>query len=987
MKRIVHLICICIFLFSCVKINAQVPKGGIPKIEIQSKEDKKSVELESINIEVEIFGNISKTTSTMVFKNNVNRVLEGQLVFPLPDKTTISDYAIDINGKLRNAVPVEKERATEVFESIQKQNVDPGIIEKVEGNNFKTRISPIPANGTRTIQISYYQTLNLEQNNYQYILPLNTSEKISKFDLVVKVYQSAEKPKLIESPDNTFKFSENSNIYEASLSKLDFKPSNSLVIELPKSENKIESFTQKNTDGSMYFLSNLIINGKTESKIWTNNLGIIWDNSLSRLNQNHEKELELLGKIIKQQKNITIDVVLLNIQLEKGKTFQIKNGDWTDLKHYLEQTVYDGATNYSIIEASKLPANEYLMFSDGISTIGSNTFHFNKPIYTITASAKSNFGVLKIIAQKNKGKFINLAENSVDKGFTSINESNVQFLGIQNQEVTEVYPVVGTEITKDFSVTGICPSNLKKMTLAFGRNGKVLFTKEINLENASNGLDVSKVWAQNKVAYLELNFDGNKDDIAEIGKQFSIVTANTSLIVLENVSDYVKYKISPPDELLVVYNDLMKNRIVENEYQKNNLLNEAFTTAEDLKTWWNTNYEQSKKKYPKPEKAELSEVTLYSSEAMRSVQDEAVPEADMMMVAEVAEARGSSNSQLVRTVQYESEAMMDAAVMESAGSSNRKKESKPNRNYVPEIKTFDVKSDKDYIKEIEKSKNPYETYLTLRKEYQETPSFYYDVATFFFQKKERETGYKILSSIAELGLENAEMYKTLAYKLKEIGAYDTELFITEKVLKWRPFDAQSYRDYALALQDNQRYQESLDFLYKTLTNSYDENFRNRDRNISEIIIPEINNLISVHGKKLDLSKIDEKLIIDIPVDIRVVMNWNKDNTDIDLYVTDPNGEVCYFSHRATEIGGRMSQDVTRGFGPEQFMLKKAIKGKYKIQSNFYGESQMTLSGPTTISVEIYLMYSSGKEVRKLITFQNDKPDSGTDKILISEFEF
>src|SRR5690606_13482842 len=267
---------ICV-LISFTKINAQ--NSGFPKLEIKSKEDKNSVSLESMQINVEIFGNLAKTTSTLVFKNNSNRVLEGNLTFPLPENTTVSSYAIDINGKLRNAVPVPKERAIEVFESIQKRNVDPGIIEKVEGNNFKTRISPIPANGTRTIQIAYYQELNLEKNNYQYHLPLDSSEKIAKFNLIVKVYQSSEKPKLIESPDRTFTFSENSNVYEASLSKTDFSISKSLTIELPKSENKIEAFTQKNTDGSMYFYANTIINSKTEPKIWSNNLGIIWDNS------------------------------------------------------------------------------------------------------------------------------------------------------------------------------------------------------------------------------------------------------------------------------------------------------------------------------------------------------------------------------------------------------------------------------------------------------------------------------------------------------------------------------------------------------------------------------------------------------------------------------------------------------------------------------------------------------------------------------------
>ena len=42
-------------------------------------------------------------------------------------------------------------------------------------------------------------------------------------------------------------------------------------------------------------------------------------------------------------------------------------------------------------------------------------------------------------------------------------------------------------------------------------------------------------------------------------------------------------------------------------------------------------------------------------------------------------------------------------------------------------------------------------------------------------------------------------------------------------------------------------------------------------------------------------------------------NWNKDNTDIDLWVTDPNGEKCMYNHKSTEIGGRLSDDFTGGF--------------------------------------------------------------------------
>ena len=69
------------------------------------------------------------------------------------------------------------------------------------------------------------------------------------------------------------------------------------------------------------------------------------------------------------------------------------------------------------------------------------------------------------------------------------------------------------------------------------------------------------------------------------------------------------------------------------------------------------------------------------------------------------------------------------------------------------------------------------------------------------------------------------------------------------------------------------------------------------------------------------------------------------------------------------------------------MLKKAIKGKYKIEANFFGERQLTLSGPTTIMAEIYLYYSDGSQTRKVITFQNDQKDGGKDGVLIGEFTF
>jgi uncharacterized protein YfaP (DUF2135 family) len=126
----------------------------------------------------------------------------------------------------------------------------------------------------------------------------------------------------------------------------------------------------------------------------------------------------------------------------------------------------------------------------------------------------------------------------------------------------------------------------------------------------------------------------------------------------------------------------------------------------------------------------------------------------------------------------------------------------------------------------------------------------------------------------------------------------------------------------------------------------------------------------------------------MPVDIRVVINWNMNNTDIDLHVKDPKNEECFFSHNQTRIGGRISNDNTQGYGPEQFLLKKAIKGKYQVFVNYYGDSQVKPEGPSTIMAEIFTKYADNSEQRQVVCLQLSKAQkANNDKMEIAEFEF
>jgi tetratricopeptide (TPR) repeat protein len=279
----------------------------------------------------------------------------------------------------------------------------------------------------------------------------------------------------------------------------------------------------------------------------------------------------------------------------------------------------------------------------------------------------------------------------------------------------------------------------------------------------------------------------------------------------------------------------------------------------------------------------------------------------------------------------------------------------------------------------------YALYLQLRSDNINTPLFYFHTANFFLAQGEKAVGLTILSNIAELESENYELEKLLAYKLKEMGETEAELAAFKKVLDWRPFEPQSYRDYGLALADAGYYQQALDTLYYALTKNYDASITALYPGIEETLLPEINQLIDGQKGKIDDRRIPKNLVAALPVDIRVVLSWNRPSTDIDLWVTDPDNEKCYYGHKRTTIGGRISNDFTRGLGPEQFLLKKAMKGRYKVEVNYYGDTQIKVAGETAIMVEVYTHYGTPQQQRNVIALQMERGANGA--VYVGDFDF
>ena len=94
---------------------------------------------------------------------------------------------MDVNGTLREAVPVDKARGQMVFEEVIRGRIDPGLLEVTQGNSFKLRVYPIPASGTKRVVLRINETLNERKGSIVYRVPIEYAETVGmfSFDLAV----------------------------------------------------------------------------------------------------------------------------------------------------------------------------------------------------------------------------------------------------------------------------------------------------------------------------------------------------------------------------------------------------------------------------------------------------------------------------------------------------------------------------------------------------------------------------------------------------------------------------------------------------------------------------------------------------------------------------------------------------------------------------------------------------------------------------------
>ena len=145
----------------------------------KEKPDASLLSLQEMRVDVLIDNGDARVRIVQIFASHTAHMQEGTYQFTLPDGSTVSDFAV-WDGPVRiPAVVLERKRAEEIYDQATAQAIDPGLLEMGERTDdpatttaiFTAKISPIPAYGTKRLEIEYHQRLSI--NNFKQLFLLS----------------------------------------------------------------------------------------------------------------------------------------------------------------------------------------------------------------------------------------------------------------------------------------------------------------------------------------------------------------------------------------------------------------------------------------------------------------------------------------------------------------------------------------------------------------------------------------------------------------------------------------------------------------------------------------------------------------------------------------------------------------------------------------------------------------------------------------------
>ena len=674
----------------------------------------------------------------------------------------------------------------------------------------------------------------------------------------------------------------------------------------------------------------------------TKKVTLLWDTSYSMIDRSLGNDLNYLNEYFLKNSNSQVNLIKFSNDIILNQFYSVRNSSWLDLKKELQNTTYDGSTNYNKLIISE--SDEVLLFSDGYS-YDTELPNINVPFLVISSNKENNIDFLKTLTKDSKKEFIDLKTIQTNKSKATEFKTVKGRVSDENGYLSNV-----VVISRD--------NNLKTVTDSLGnfsieaRNRGILEFRYIGKNTILSRVSESTVkniyMTDGNMVLDELVLESKKEEVIDNGYGkldkkrlgYSIETLDGNKIIPSNTNvkdavagKFAGIKIGNNDDLSQFVGRGRYTTILGNQYGLvvvDGLVIKQSNSSRDAGFIADTGF---------LDPANIESVTYLKGLAATNIYG----------------SDGSNGVLLIKT---------------KTGSSSYKKKKKrrlgntPTYNNDAEIEEI---INKPYIKEISKTtsiEDAYKAYISQRKLYGKDVNFFFDIASYFKNWNNPYLVKRILSNVLEVHKNlDVEILRMLAYKYEEFDMFDESVEAYEQIISIKPSESQAYRNLALSYQLNKQYTKAQEVHNKIYNNKYTE--VNSFSGLKQTINSEYKNLVALHNSTLVAADIPDFYKKNTEYDTRIVFEWSYFDAQFDLQIVNPQQRYYTWSHTQNEERSRIIKETAQGYGLEEFFITKKDKGEWLFNLTYYGKKTGDNSKPTYLKITVYNNFGRPNQTKKV----------------------
>lgn len=958
--------------------------------------------LEAMDVAVRLHGGIAETVVTARFHNPGQEILEGRFTLQMPDSSIVTGYALDVGGRMIDGVLLDQLEARRAYEAQVRQNIDPGLGEVSRSFQFSTRVYPIAPGSTRTVRVRFVSALVPGQG---YRLPLDSGAKVGRLSISVAA-DGAPDVRLPGAGD--LKWTRDGftwRIEEADIA-------GELAVA-PVSAGPIA--VSVGPQGERFFEIGDFAPAAAAETARPRSVAVLWDRSLSRADDRLDEEIALLSDWLRSVRPASIDLILF----DSSGAERVAVAGAEEAARRLAAVRYRGATSYAALAALEIRADSCLLFTDGLVTIDRRAaLAPSCPLTAISSAADADRPVLAALAAVSGGEALRLTGGN--------RAALLERLGTTSAQVVRVRSASGAEIDAArleapngrFRLVGPMPANggvVVTLSGVEGPNERVYSAPRTEADWSG----AAALWAANRLAVRSAAGRETREALVAFARRYSVAGPDISFLVLETAQDYARSKIEPPANFpadqVAEYRELVAEAAEEEAEARRDRLSELVQSWEAQKKWWAARFDPNAKANPDqgarggraaseplpPPPAEPAPAPtavppptspndpVAEPEGFMGAVD-AEPGADMIVTGRRVSRPNFESATPVTVVGAEESFQREPRADELNRLPALRATSPSSDPAGGEVDTAQWASNRPYMAAL-RAAAPGDRERVLaeqQKVHGALPAFWFDVAELAWKTGRREEAKRLLLSALELPARNNETLAIVAERLMRYGERDRAIEMFEAAAEAEPGRPQPLRSLALALakrsegrpaaQARADLARAIDLLAQVIMTPWDGDYDG----IELIALMEANRLIpryrSLGGSEVPL---DPRLIALLDVDLRVVIEWNTEETDLDLWVDEPNGERASYRNTQTRIGGRISNDMTDGYGPEEYLLRRAPGGTFTVRADVFAADEINPNGASRITARLIRNFGRADEKEEMVEVEllPEREDGGDDQ--------